>query len=180
MNFEFLPATCSNTHFSALEAEWRDQLRRIADAGDDYESPYIEHARKISSEKPTDSRYGIYVLKDTGAANGSGYKGMVHINHAWPGTSHATLRMLWMILAPEYDFRDLNPLEIGELAAGFLYGGIDLCHTTKRSASLKMHLGNLVAREYVSALVISLRRDEPGMQVAIRGNWLHVDNLKSG
>ncbi len=177
MNLSMHRADSTNSHFAALEREWAFQIKNLDDVVDDYESPHIEHARKIVNEIPVDRRYGIYVLRDEAASDDGGYVGMVHVNHAWIGTSQATLRMLWVLLAPQFDYMEPNPLEIGTIAAGLLYGGIKLCQTDHRSKSMKMHLGSLVDRQYASALVASLRREIPGITSSIRGNWLQLDNL---
>ena len=173
-------ATHDNGLFSALEAEWAAQLRAYEIEYGEYDSPHMDHARKIVAENPPDRRYGIFVLRDDDAEPGAEFKGMVHINHAFPGTVHATLRMVWILLAPHFDFSDVDPDEIGEVAAGFLYGAVDLCQTEMKAGALKMHLGNMVDRQFALGLALGLRHRAGSLNAAVRGNWLHLDNLFEG
>ncbi|MCA1908928.1 MAG: hypothetical protein LDL39_11265 [Magnetospirillum sp.] len=178
MNFSFCRATNENGLFRSLECEWLQQIKKYETGlEEEYESPYMEHARKIVSETPPDPRYGIFVLTNDAATDGERHVAMAHVNHAWPGTSHATLRMVWIVLAPRFDFEDVSPDVVGDVVAAFLYKGIALCEKEMLSEAMKMHLGNMVDRQFAQGLVLGLRRDSP-LEVEVRGNWLHIENIR--
>lgn len=176
MALELVRADCTNNHFKALESEWKSQLENIPDAAPDSFAPYMQHAKQIVSESPSDPRYAIYVLMDTGSGDAV-YRGLVHINHAFPNSSQSILRMVWMLLAPNFDYEDPDPLEVGAVMGGFLYGALELCKNTMRSKSLKMHLNGAIDRRIASGVVSHMPREVPGAQVALRGSWLHIDNI---
>lgn len=178
MAFTLSRATSGNMLFSNLESEWGGQIRGYASEFDEeYDSPHMDHARKIVAEQPPDPRYGIYVLADEDAPVGQRYVGMTHVNHAWPGTSHATLRMLWIVLAPRLDFEDTSAETLSQIVAAFLYKGIELSEQEMISGAMKMHLGNMVDRQFSQGLVLGLRQRSP-LEVAVRGNWLHLEKLR--
>ena len=170
-------ATPENGHFTALDGEWSLQLRGFGEDPKEYESPLFEHAREISSETPQDAKYGLFVIRDTAAEVGYGYKGMVHINHALPGCTHATVRMVWMLMAPIFDFADPNLDELADIASAFLDGGLALCRHDMPSNNLRMHLSGAMDRSFAAGLARGLQRMFPSYRVAIKGNWLHVDNI---
>ncbi|WP_173978668.1 hypothetical protein [Magnetospirillum sp. UT-4] len=177
---ELQRATAENRLFEALEKEWGDQLGNYEAESGEYDQPYMDHARKIMAESPSDPRYGIYIVLDTDSAVGTRFKGMVHVNHAWPNTPHATLRMVWIMLAPQFDFADVDPDEVGDIIAALLYGGVELCQADMRSVCLKMHLGNYVDRQFAVGLARGLSHRASSLNAAVKGNWLHLENVTEG
>lgn len=171
-----LRADAENGHFEALEREWSEQIRRLADF-EEYESVRLAHARGIVAEDPQPKNYGIFVVVDESDETDHHYKAFVHVNHAFPKTSSATLRMVWVVMAPKYDFEDPDTMEVAEITTTILYGGVELCQTAMTSYALKMHLGGSIDRGYASGIASNLRREMPFLKSAVRGNWLHLDGI---
>lgn len=112
-------ATCVNGIFEALKRQWTDQVPDVDEF--DYYSTLMEHAERIACENQPDKRYGIFVLRSD-TEHGTSYEAFAHVNHAIQHPAGPTVRMVWNLLAPKYEFGDSSQEQIAELAASFLYG----------------------------------------------------------
>ena len=169
-------ADCWNEHFGALESEWEQQVTTFDDSID-YESARMQHARSIAAEDPPSKVYGIFVLHDDAAQPGRRYSGLVHVNHAFPKTSKPILRMVWVLLAPIYDYQDVEPNEIADITGTILHDGIKLCQSDMWSVEMKLHLGSSLDRRYALGVARGLQLYKPEIQAAVRGNWLHLNGI---
>ncbi|WP_216635756.1 hypothetical protein, partial [Magnetospirillum moscoviense] len=77
-------------------------------------------------------------------------------------------------------FTDVAPEELGSIAADFLYGGYELCQTIMPSNEMRMHLGGMVDRQFALGLAAGLRRRDSRTDAVVKGNWLHLLNLREG
>lgn len=177
MSLTFFRVCADDGHFDALQKEWADQVARYEPGTDGYESVRLQHAAQIVAENPPDKTYGIWVVMDESHDAATRYMALVHVNHAWPRTKDATLRMVWILLAPIYDYQDVDPIELADITGTILYGGLDLCQSEMKSQALKMHLGSSVDRSYATVIASNLRREMPMLKSAVRGNWLHMDKI---
>lgn len=118
-------------------------------------------------------RYGIYILTDD-AAN---CHGLAHFNRAQlPATEGWTLRVVWILLAPRYDYEEITDELAAQLIGGFVYGALQLCAKGDlKSDHLKIHLQNQSDRRLAAYLVQNLEKSAVRTKVSVRGNWLHID-----
>jgi len=173
---QLIRATPDNGLFDELMAAWTPQLRQD-DAPVEYYTPMLDHARKISGEHPQDPRYGIFVLVEpNGAGTPAAFEGIVHVNHAWPKLPDATLRLVWNLIAPHYQYEEVVPERIARIMSGFLTEALKLCGNDMPARHVKMYLGNAVDREYAKVAVGFMELSYPGFSFAVRGNWLHISN----
>lgn len=169
----FRLATEANGLFPKLDTEWKAQAEGYGD--EDYAAPQLDHARRIAKETPPDKDYGVFALiGEDGALHG-----LAHFNRArLPKTDGVTLRVLWMLLAPRYDYEDIKEEESASLIAGVIFAALDLCARGELSANhLKMHLPNRADRRLAAGLVTHLDHAKTPTTVAVKGNWLHIDNV---
>src|SRR6266481_7548537 len=145
-------ATTENNFFQKLRAEWDQQMKRGQEISpEDYYQTMMDHAEKISKEYPQDKKYGIFILAESDKDGGIGScEGMVHVNHAWPKTADPTLRLVWNLIAPRYQFEDENPTQLAAIMTGFVLGALELCDGDMRSKKIKLYLGNAIDRQYAS------------------------------
>lgn len=85
--------------------------------------------------------------------------------------------MLWVVLAPIYDFQDVEPDEIAEITTTLLNDGVELCSTVMRSVELKLHLGGIGDRSYAYGVASALKWSRPFLVAEVRGSWLHVTGV---
>lgn len=169
-------ATPKNGLFDKLKDDWDAQLASSPDAPTDFYDIMMSHAGKIASEDPQDKVYGVFVLIDeTDDKNTQTLEGMVHINHAFPNTAGATLRLVWNLIAPKYQF-DEQPDEarLALILSRFLTESVRLAHKDFPSSEVKMWLGNALDREFAGVAVGFLKVSHPNFNFAISGNWLHI------
>ena len=152
---QLVRATCHNGIFRQVSDQWRaPNLIEYNDVlePEDYFPTMMEHAAKIAEEVPPDRKYGIFCLVGTQADGTPSYEGIVHVNHKLPNTSAATLRMVWNLLAPKYDYEGAEAL--ARITASYVLGGIQLCRADMRSSALQMYLTQMVLdRLYASGAV---------------------------
>jgi hypothetical protein len=170
-------ATPQNGLFVALKAQWTQQLEAAEDPPLGYYEPMMDHAERVAAEDPQDKRYGIFVLLE-GGDNGDGgnatYEGLVHINHAWPKSKDATLRLVWNLIAPKYQFEEISAQALARIMTGFITESLALCGNDMPSRELKLYLGNAIDREYATIAASVMAAREPDFGFAIRGGWLHI------
>ena len=161
--------------FSQLKSGWAAEVVSYGD--EQYAVAQIEHADKIVSEKPTATRpqgsYGVYILTD----DATNCHGLAHFNRAMlPGTTGWTLRAVWVLLAPRYDYEEITDETAAWLIGGFVYSALKLCQTGGlKSDHLKIHLQNRSDRRLAAFLVQSLEKTTGRTKVSVKGNWLHID-----
>lgn len=111
-----LRAQEENGLFRQLEAEWGRQCDAFGEDIDEYATPSMAHAREIVAGKHDTDKYGIYVL-----VNDTHHECLAHCNVArLPGTTGKTMRMVWVLLAPKYDFDETEPKVLASIAAALV------------------------------------------------------------
>jgi hypothetical protein len=161
--------------WAELEKQWSDECKAFDAEIENFARQSLSHARSIASEVEPDPRYGIFGLK-----LGGSYSAIIHANRAGlPGTSGWTLRLLWVLLAPRYDFAEITLEEFAGIAASLVHGAVDIACGEMRCDHIKIHLGNLGDRTFFTGVGESLRLARRISTVKIKGNWLHIDDVKS-
>ncbi len=169
-------ADSTNNVFSKLKKQWDGQLEMLEEDNESYAVPYMDHAEKICSEKPPSDDYGIYVIT---AADGS-YLGLFHANLAeLPKTRGKTLRVLWALSSPRFDFGDAEESEITALVAGIFYGAYDLALRKLKANAVKIHLQSPGDRRLAMGMGAALMHQNSEIAVAMRGNWVHIEGVSN-
>lgn len=177
--FSLVRASYQNGVFSELEAQWLAQSAELnpGEEPGDFMPTMMDHARKIAAEEPQDRKYGIYALVNPQAPGERSYEGLIHVNHKLPNTTAATVRMVWNLLAPRYDYD--QPDQIAAIMASYLIGGIKLCRSDMRAGALQMYLHNGTDRRYAVGAVGVLREIHAELSIDVRGSWLHIENINA-
>lgn len=156
---------------NAIEAEWRDACKAMDENFDTFAVPDREHARKIVKDgAEIGPEYAIYTCKRKDA-----HDCLMHINQAeLPGLDGKTQKIMWVLLAPQYDYITVSPDELADIASEIISGAIELCYEEPRSHHVKIHIGNIADREFFTGIAVGLRHAKGLKDVGIRGNWLHI------
>lgn len=159
--------------FDALQVEWQHQAAKFEPNGSIYGAPQMVHANSIASENPPPKNYGIFALHD-----GAAHHAIFHANAAMlPGTTGWTLRVLWVLLAPIYDYEDRTQDDIHRVTSSIIHQSIDLCSNGLMPVNhLKIHLQNVGDRRFAIALAEALK-EKHNIDTGVRGNWLHFDGV---
>lgn len=161
--------------FRELEEQWQRQCADMGESYEEFAELRMEHARRIANGQVSSDRYAIYVLENE---DGS-IESLSHINvAALPRTSGNTLRIVWVLLAPKYDYQDITPDTFAYLAAELFAQALRLATGTvdsRMSADhVKVHLTGVGDRNCFSSVTTDLSNSEFVHDVSIRGNWLHM------
>jgi hypothetical protein len=160
-----------NGLFTSLIDQWRKQCEEFGEDISDFAAPHLQHAEKICCETPQDKRYGIYANQE-----GDDFTFLMHINQArLPGTKGSTLRVLWILLAPRFDYGDIGPDELAEIATGIIHGAVTISRTDMPSQHVKIHLNNTGDRRFFVGVAYGLRDHAAFEAVEIKGNWIHMN-----
>jgi hypothetical protein len=166
--------TAENGLFAILKRQW-DQELSDGDAPVEYYEPMMAHAERISNEHPPDTRYGIFVLvENDDKGQILSCHGMVHINHAWPKSKDATLRLVWNLISPRYQYLQDLTEDLARIMTGFITESLVLCGTDMPSRELKVYLGNAIDREYAIVAASFLESTDSAISFSVRGSWLHI------
>src|SRR3954468_3356170 len=93
-----------NVLFRDIEQQWSRQCDEYGAEFDEFAAPAIEHAKEISDGKLLTNQYGVYTLIDDDQ-----FELIAHLNTVrLPGTVGVTLRVLWILIAPKYDYVDVS------------------------------------------------------------------------
>jgi hypothetical protein len=171
---KLIRATPENGLFASLKKEWNKQFAHD-DAPVDSYRPMMEHAERISAENPQDKRYGIFVLVDQADDDKVlTHEGLVHINHALPRTTKATLRLVWSLIAPHYAYEEIKVEKLANISAGFLIGSLRICGTAMQSRHLRIYLGTPIDRQFAMSLASHMGTKHPKHTFAVAGSWMHL------
>lgn len=154
-----------------LDRAWENQCVRFTEVYSDYAASSLGHARMIASEASPERRYGVFGLQ---RADGD-IEVIVHVNHAaLPGTTGHTLRVLWALMAPKYDFEAITADDLSNVISGVMIGIVLLGRSEMSSRHIKFHLGSMPDRGILSGMGRVLESVGIIFDVAVRGNWLHM------
>lgn len=166
----FIRLDVTNGLFGALEADWAGQCAAFGDDFQNYASAHIDHARGICGENPPDANYGVWALHIEGE-----YDGIAHVNRARiKGKDGETLRILWLLLAPKFDYEDVTPEKLAQITTELILEAINLAATDLPAQHVKIHLGNTIDRLYFSSVAVALSAAKVCKDAAVRGNWLEL------
>jgi hypothetical protein len=172
-------ATPQNHLFAILKSQWDKELS-AEDSPEEFYRPMMAHAESISKENPPDQRYGIFVLlEEDEDKQVLTCDGLVHINHAWPKTKDATLRLVWNLVAPRFQYLEDLSEDLARIMTAFITESLRLCGTDMRSRELKVYLGNAIDREYATVAASLLETMDDSVSFSVRGSWLHVTMEKA-
>lgn len=154
-----------------LKADWSSECVLFDQNFDDYATPSIIHAANIAEENPPDRRYGIFALESPDGTVDC----IVHINHGnLPGPAGYTLRVLWALLSPRFDFEDISPELIGGVITGVTFGALALAKGEMPSQYVKFHMGSMPDRGILSGIARTLESVRAISHSTMKGNWLQM------
>jgi hypothetical protein len=160
---------CTNGKFDDLKRKWQAQCEEFGESFAEYAVPALTHAAEIAAESPPDGKYGIYAFEADG-----NYECLMHVNCArLPRTTGKTIRILWVLLAPRFDFADVSAIDVARVAANILLGGVQIANDMT-AEHVKLHLGNFADRKYMTTIASALGAGRIFKAIEIRGNWLHI------
>jgi hypothetical protein len=155
--------------FSLIKSQWEAQCNQYDEDIASYAEVSMEHAQNIVSN-PVSKDYSIF----SAVVDGS-HECILHVNRArLPRTDGVTQKVMWVLLAPKYDFDDISPNDVAKIATEVVNGAIELCKDEGRSAHIKIHMGNFADRGFFGGIAYNLRSSGTLAEVEIRGNWLHM------
>lgn len=170
----YVRATHKNTVFHDIEEQWRGQLAAYGEVLEEYAVPHMEHAKKIAKEKPLHRSSGIFALNDDDGV----YQAIFHANSAaLPKTTGRTLRLNWMLLSPRFEFEDMAEADLARLMSGLIVSAIGISEEVFKSNHVKVRLRNTQERIFAHGVATNFRSSDSNISVAVRGFWLHIDNL---
>ena len=172
-----LVPVCPET-FKKIVADWSDQCSQFDEDFSDFAVHSISHAKEIVDGKHEGKKYGIFTLN-----SGGEYHLLAHLNVApLPKTTGTTLRILWILLAPKYDFDDTPADRLASMVADLFASAIELSSESNgfmEADHVKVHLSGIADRRFFAGMAYGFERDGKMMDVAIRGNWLHMSHTRS-
>ena len=175
MALKLVKATTENRIFDALKKEWDAQLRLEGAPPPDFYEPMMRHAETVIDERCYDSKYGIYIVAEhNGRDEVFGNHGFAHISHKLPRTSDSTLKILWNLIAPRYQYT-IDEAQIARIMTTFVSGAFDLSRTHMPAHKVQVYLGNTIDREFAVMAAAFLERAGQPIAFAIKGSWLHIE-----
>jgi hypothetical protein len=134
----------------------------------------MRHAETIINERCHGSKYGIFIVAEyIGNDKISSNHGFAHISHKLPRTSDATLKILWNLIAPRYQY-SIDEVQIARIMTTFVGGAFDLSRSHMPARKVQIYLGNSIDREFAVMAAAFLERTGDEIGFAIRGSWLHI------
>jgi hypothetical protein len=160
-----------NKAFNDLVQQWSAVYANYAaDDFSNYSPPHMELAAKIQAENPPDKKYGVFAIKKDDE-----FLALMHINCArLPKTDGITLRMLWLLLSPKYDYEEVSGAILATIATFMIVGAVQLATTDMPSQRIKIQLGNTIERSYFTGVAVALTATKVFKEAAVRGNWLEI------
>ena len=139
-------------NFSAIRGQWAAQCKEFGEEIDSFATISMEHASKIVEEGSGNQDYSIY-----SALMDGNHECILHVNKArLPKSDGITHRIMWVLLAPKYDYSTIDANQVAKVASEVVLGAIDLCRE-ESSQHVKIHIGNLGDREFFAGVANALR-----------------------
>lgn len=172
---KLLRADTSHDLFRRLEDQWREQCEMMSESYEEFAGPMLDYAREIAHGKLSTNTYAIYILENDQAQ----MECLAHFNVATlPKTTGKTLRVLWPLLAPRYDYQDISPETFAFLGSELFDQAIHLAtgqgDERMRAQHVKVHIAGLGDRRHLAGVAQSLGEGDLLYDVSIRGNWMHM------
>ena len=159
-------------NFEHLVSQWEAQCIHYDEILDDFSTVSMSHAKGIihNAGDPAYKDYSIFAAKIDEA-----FECILHVNRAkLPQTDGVTQKVMWVLLAPKYDFGAYNPDDVARIAVEVVFGALELCEKEGVSRNIKIHMGNLADREFFAGAAHMVRSSRSLRNVEIKGNWLHM------
>lgn len=154
----------------SIRSEWDSQCKIFDASMAEYAPSFMEHANRIVFDETRNQDYSIFSASLDGEC-----ACILHVNRArLPGATGLTQKVMWILLAPKYDFLDVTPEIVSAVATEVINGAIELCRSEGRSEHIKIHLGNMADRQFFTGFAFVLQNQKSLKDVAIHGNWLHM------
>lgn len=164
----------SNGIFDKIKQQWAGQCDEYGEQFDEYAAPSIAHAQEIADGKLCTDKYGIYTLVDDAQFELIGHFNLARL----PRTAGVTLRVVWVLMAPKYDYADVTPDVLAHVSSGLLAETIMLSkgqtEPSMKAEHIKIHLTNIADRRFFAGAAYTLKGSRSLADVEIRGNWLHM------
>ena len=158
-----------------IVAQWTSECALFNEQFSDFAPATMAHALKIASENPPDPTYGIYAIVLDGL-----FHGLVHVNCAGlPKTQGQTLRLVWTLLSPRYDFDEITPEDFATVAAELIDGALATAKSEMISHQIKIHAASNSDRQFFQSVGERISASEAGASFKVRGNWLEISNLQT-
>jgi len=159
----------SNDLFEVILEDWEDQCKGYGEDILDYALPSLSHARKIINED-INSDYSIYGCYQAGKCDC-----LIHVNCALlPKTQGYTLKFMWILLAPKFDFEDVDADLLAVVSSQIVEGAVSLCKADSRSRHVKIHLSNMGDRRFFLGVAFGLKSSAQIESADVKGNWLQM------
>jgi hypothetical protein len=156
--------------FKLLQRSWAGQCEAYSENFDDFAPQQLNHAERICTETSQENNYGIFCLEEN-----SRFEAIMHVNVAnIPGFKGAVLRILWILMAPEYDFGDASEQKITRIASSLINEALRLSDSELKSDHIKIHLGNISDRQYFHNFSELLKGMPYFTDSRVVGNWFHL------
>ncbi|MEQ8822771.1 MAG: hypothetical protein RIC14_00175 [Filomicrobium sp.] len=155
--------------FAELEKDWSAQCDKYSEDFADYATPSVDFAREKAGNPPADS-YWICSL----VGQAEDHMCLMHANAArLPKTEGKTLRIVWILLAPRYDFEDVSTHDFSQITTSLIMDVMEFAkdHDLEH---IKIHLGNVVDKRYFSSVAAALAATKHLKEASIKGAWLHL------
>ncbi|MDV7339454.1 hypothetical protein RYZ26_07615 [Terasakiella sp. A23] len=167
------PLDCSVLNEGLLREvreQWIAEVEKIRGDTEDFRAIYLEHAEILIKNPEGNSQ--IFGLFDENKV----CKAIFHA-HAKPIKGHpgVTMRVPWIQQSPNFDLGQWNHTELADFSAGLMVSAIELSLNELKADRIKMHLSNVVDREFVSAWAFVYNGKQKDFTVEIVGGWLHIE-----
>ena len=137
----------------------------------------VQSLRTYEAALQPDKTYGVYIFcsPDASSAGRPPYDALVHINHAFPKSPKPILRLVWLKIAPKYEWSDNLPVEHARIFSGILGAALRLSEGALKSPEIKLYLVNHTDRAYGKLLAAHLT-SLPALpfHTRVKGSWLHL------
>lgn len=160
--------------FEKLDEQWRAQCATYGEDYEEYCAGQIDYSRGVATSQEDGVSSGVHVLMDEESC-----ECFAHLNTArLPQTHGVTLRVVWITVAPKYDFEDVAPDRLARIAASLFAEIIQMAQGKRgpRMAAdhIKVQLTGIADRRFMVGFAAALQQEHRLDGVAIRGNWLHM------
>lgn len=171
--YRLTKATVQNGLLDALELHWNTELEAYDEIASVW--PQIEYAKDVVKRAGARDNFGVYVMHD-GQAD---YVGLGHFNTApLPKTTGQTLRVVWFNTGPRFNFEEPEIFEVSQVMHCLIHGAREICLQKVMQANhIKVNLPKQEERQFAELYAAALRKLKPATKVAVRGSWLHIDDV---
>ena len=156
--------------FALLEQNWRGQCDAYSENFEEFAPIQRGHARDIIDGDDGGGSYGIWALENEGV-----FEAFMHLNCArLPSTIGMTLRAVWILLSPEFDFADTSPDRMSDISSSIINECLKLSDSELNAQHVKIYIANISDRQFFEKLARFMAGLRYFSDVRPRGNWFHI------